>query len=111
MRALNPTLIRAVTPPGRSWSLRVPAGHSERVMAALAPVRPSVVAAAVRTTDVTRVSSGGGVHVVRPRDTVSSIAQRYGVSVNDVMRWNRLDSQDRIRPGDRLRVARSTSDR
>jgi len=111
MRALNPTLIRAVTPPGRSWTLRVPAGHGERVMAALAPRRPSVVAAAVRTPEVTRVSAAGEIHVVRPRDTVSGIAQRYGVSVNDVMRWNRLDSQDRIRPGDRLRVARSTSDR
>jgi len=33
------------------------------------------------------------------------------VSVDDVMRWNRLESQDRIRPGDRLRVARSTTDR
>jgi membrane-bound lytic murein transglycosylase D len=111
MRSLNPTLIRAVTPPGRSWSLRVPAGHSERIMAVLAPVRPSVVAAAVRTTEVTRVSAVGGVHIVRPRDTVSGIAQRYGVSVNDVMRWNRLDSQDRIRPGERLRVSRSTFDR
>jgi len=30
-----------------------------------------------------------------------------------VMRWNRLDSLDRIRPGDRLRVAgvRSAADR
>jgi len=44
---------------------------------------------------------------------VSTIAKRYGVSVGDVMRWNRLDSTDRIRPGDRLRVAgaRPTADR
>jgi membrane-bound lytic murein transglycosylase D len=50
---------------------------------------------------------------VRPRDTISTIAKRYGVSVRDVMRWNRLDHQDRIRPGDRLRVAaiRSAADR
>jgi LysM repeat protein len=65
---------------------------------------------AVRT-EVSRVAGTAEVHVVRPRDTVSSIARRYGVSVDDVMRWNRLDSQDRIRPGDRLRVARSTADR
>jgi LysM repeat protein len=45
------------------------------------------------------------IHVVKPRDTVTSIAKRYGVSVGDVMRWNRLEEQTRIRPGDRLRVA------
>jgi LysM repeat protein len=45
------------------------------------------------------------VHVVRPRDTVSSIAKQYGVAVADVLRWNRLEQQARIRPGDRLRIA------
>jgi LysM repeat protein len=80
------------------------------VVAALAPRRPSVMVGSVRT-EVTRVSGTGDVHVVRPRDTVSGIAHRYGVSVDDVMRWNRLDSQDRIRPGDRLRIARSPADR
>jgi LysM repeat protein len=37
--------------------------------------------------------------------TVSSIAKRYGVSVGDVLRWNKLASGDVIRPGDRLVVA------
>jgi membrane-bound lytic murein transglycosylase D len=109
VRALNPTLVRAVTPPGSSWSLRVPEGERERVAAALSPHRPIMVAA-VRA-EVSRAAATGEIHVVRPRDTVSAIARRYGVSVDDVMRWNRLDSQDRIRPGDRLRVARSTADR
>jgi LysM repeat protein len=49
--------------------------------------------------------SPDSVHVVRPRDTVSSIAKKYGVSVAEVLRWNRLEEQTRIRPGDRLRVA------
>ena len=44
-------------------------------------------------------------HVVRPQDTVSSIAKKYGVSVGDVLRWNRLQEQARIHPGDRLRIA------
>ena len=43
--------------------------------------------------------------MVRPKDTVSSIAKQYGVSVGDVLRWNSLAQQSRIRPGDRLRVA------
>jgi membrane-bound lytic murein transglycosylase D len=110
VHALNPTLIRGVTPPGGPWALRVPEGERDRVEAALAPRRPPVMVASVRS-EVTRVSATGEIHVVRPRDTVSAIARRYGVSVDDVMRWNRLDSQDHIRPGDRLRVARSTVDR
>jgi len=109
-RALNPTLVRGITPPGSSWTLRVPDGERDRVVAALAPRRPSVMVGSVRA-EVTRVSGTGDIHVVRPRDTVSGIAHRYGVSVDDVMRWNRLDSQDRIRPGDRLRIARSPADR
>ena len=110
VRSLNPTLVHGVTPPGGSWTLRVPEGERDRVVAALAPRRPPVMVGSVRT-EVTRVSGSGDVHVVRPRDTVSGIAHRYGVSVDDVMRWNRLDSQDRIRPGDRLRIARSPVDR
>lgn len=110
VRALNPTLVRGVTPPGGSWSLRVPPGERDQMEVALAPRRPPVMVRSVRP-EITRVAATGDVHVVRPRDTVSAIARRYGVSVDDVMRWNRLDSQDRIRPGDRLRIARSTADR
>jgi len=110
VRALNPTLVRGVTPPGAPWTLRIPEGERERVIAALPTHRPPVMVGAVRT-EVSRAAGTADVHVVRPRDTVSSIARRYGVSVDDVMRWNRLDSQDRIRPGDRLRVARSAGDR
>ena len=44
------------------------------------------------------------VHVVQPRDTVSSIAKLYGVSIKDVVRWNNLENGDAIHPGDRLRV-------
>ena len=110
VRALNPTLVRGVTPPGGPWTLRLPAGERERVAAALVPRRAPGMAGS-KHVEVSHAAATGDVHVVRARDTVSGIARRYGVSVDDVMRWNRLDSQDRIRPGDRLRVARSTTDR
>jgi LysM repeat protein len=45
--------------------------------------------------------------VVRPRETVSSIAKQYGMSAGDVMRMNSLQKQDAIRPGDRLRITES----
>ncbi len=112
VRALNPTLVRGVTPPGGPWTLRLPAGERERVAAALVPRRAPGMAGN-KHVEVSHAAATGDVHVVRPRDTVSAIARQYGVSIGDVMRWNRLDSLDRIRPGDRLRVAgvRSAADR
>lgn len=102
LRALNPVLVRGVTPPGTTWDLRVPTGTRDGVLAALAPRRPVTVARGV----VRRPTAASAeIHVVRPRDTVSTIAKRYGVSVSDLLRWNSLGQQDRIRPGDRLRVA------
>lgn len=100
LRALNPTLIRGVTPPGKAWEVRVPSGTRESVMAALTPRKKVVRAASAGH----RSSGSPEVHIVRPRDTVAAIAKRYGVSVGNVVRWNNLESGDSIRPGDRLRV-------
>jgi membrane-bound lytic murein transglycosylase D len=103
LRGLNPTLIRGITPPGKPWEVRVPAGTRESIVAALTPPPPKKKAVQVAATG--RRSSGSAeVHVVRPRDTVASIAKQYGVSVGNVVRWNNLDSGDAIRPGDRLRI-------
>jgi peptidoglycan lytic transglycosylase D len=101
LRTLNPVLIRGVTPPGKKWDVRVPGGSREAVVAALTP-HPKVVAKAV--SQPSRRTAGAGIHVVRARDTVSSIAKLYGVSTSDVVRWNNLENGDAIRPGDRLRV-------
>jgi nucleoid-associated protein YgaU len=107
LRTLNPVLVRAITPPGAAWQLTVPVGASGDVLAALAPPvkRPAVTAG--RRGTGRRIATGDDVHVVQPRDTVSSIAKQYGVSIADVQRWNRLEAQSRIRPGDRLRIAAS----
>jgi membrane-bound lytic murein transglycosylase D len=101
LRDLNPTLIRAVTPPGRTWGVRIPSGTRDSVVAALTPPRKKTVQVA---NTGRRASDSTEVHIVRPRDTVASIAKQYGVSVGNVVRWNNLESGDAIRPGDRLRV-------
>jgi membrane-bound lytic murein transglycosylase D len=106
LRTLNPVLVRAITPPGDPWQLKVPAGTRAEVMTALAPpAKPTPPGKATRGGTLRPAASRGDVHVVQPRDTVGSIARQYGVSVSDVLRWNRLEEQARIRPGDRLRVA------
>jgi membrane-bound lytic murein transglycosylase D len=103
LHSLNPVLIRGITPPGRTWEVRVPGGSREVVTAALTPHRK--VVAPVVAAAPSRRPAGTGVHVVRTRDTVSSIAKLYGVSATDVVRWNNLENGDAIRPGDRLRVS------
>ena len=100
LRSLNPVLIRGISPPDRTWEVRVPTGTRETVMAALAPKTKVAVAAAPPA----RRTPSVGIHVVRARDTVSSIAKLYGVSTGDVVRWNNLENGAAIRPGDRLRV-------
>jgi membrane-bound lytic murein transglycosylase D len=84
LRDLNPVLIRAMTPPGPPYPVIVPEGSVERIEAALAPPR--------------------GIHIVKPNESVSVIAKRYGATVAEVLRWNRLDERSVIRPGDQLRV-------
>jgi membrane-bound lytic murein transglycosylase D len=109
LRSLNPVLVKGVTPPGGSWDLKIPAERREAVMTALAPPPPrATIAQGGRTT---RVAGDPHVHVVRPRETITSIAKRYGVTTGDVLRMNSLDKQDAIRPGDRLRIAATRATR
>jgi membrane-bound lytic murein transglycosylase D len=105
LRTLNPVLVRGITPPGAPWTLRVPIGARAAVATALTPRRASAAVAGHREKVTRTAATRADVHVVRPRETVSAIAKRYGVTVGDVLRWNRLDGHDPIRPGDRLRVA------
>ena len=83
----------------------MPEGASSRVLAAVQ--RPAAGDRQLPGLPGPARASGDGqdVHVVRPRDTVQSIAKRYGVSVGDVLRWNDLAAPGiAIKPGDRLRV-------
>lgn len=46
---------------------------------------------------------------VRKGDSLSSIAKRHGVNINDVVRWN--NDTDNLRPGDQLTLYVKNSDR
>src|SRR6266568_1108476 len=106
LRKLNPVLVRGTTPPGAPYELRVPVGSRDAIRTALAPKpRPAVARVPRRVSSAKRDAVSGEVHVVQPRDTVSSIADQYGVPVRDILRWNGLEKQAVIRPGDRLRIA------
>lgn len=108
LRALNPELRMGQTPPGEGYALKVPVGGADKVRVVLereAAKRSMVATAGTRRGTSVAARVPDGVHVVKPQDTVGGIAKRYGVSVAELRRWNRLTEESRIRPGDRLRVA------
>ncbi len=109
LEQLNPQLRLKQTPPDAAYRLKVPPGSAAVLHAALDRDAGShKVAATVRSADrgkgrVTDAASPA-FHVVRLRDTSWSIAKRYGISVDQLARWNGLDRPALIFPGERLRV-------
>jgi membrane-bound lytic murein transglycosylase D len=49
------------------------------------------------------ISEGRVVHVVRKGETLAAIAQKYGVTVEDIRKWNRLTTKV-VRRGTRLKI-------
>lgn len=87
---LNPELRRMTTPANRQpYALRVPKGSLERFSEALASIPPER-RVRFRT------------HEVRPGDTLSRIARRYGTTVAAVAEANGLRLRSLIRPGQAL---------
>jgi LysM repeat protein len=109
LKQLNPELRLGQAPPSEPYSLKVPPGGADKVRVVLEreAMQRAVAAAPLRGTGAVASASpaAGGVHVVKPQDTVGAIAKRYGVSVANLRRWNQLSEQAKIFPGDRLRVA------
>lgn len=77
IRELNPALIRNVAPAG--YDVRVPAGQSRTVLAAIEAV-PEDKRAAWR------------LHRVSSSDTLASIAKQYSTAANSILAANQLDS-------------------
>jgi membrane-bound lytic murein transglycosylase D len=92
LTALNPALRQRVTP-GESYELKVPPAAAPAFATKLAEL-PNYVPP--KDTYV--------VHRVRSGQTLSTIARRYGSSVNAIVRANNLRSRNRIRVGQRLKI-------
>ena len=89
LRGLNPELRRQWTPPGKLYSLRVPAGSG-----------PSLLQAYARLPDSKK--PGADRYVVRRGDSISSIAAAFGVGILDIAEANGLRNPDLIHPGQSL---------
>jgi len=92
IRELNPELLRDVTPPGvKNYPLRVPAGMGQKLLAALPDMKASKESDWVR-------------HKIKKGETVSSIANKYGVSLYALLEANNLTRHTQIYAGKHLLV-------
>ena len=152
LTALNPSLLRLVTPPGASFDLHLPAGTAtlferriaqiseskrnawryhrvaaeetlasvareyhvpEAELAAANQLRQSdsiqgVEALVVPVPPSAAPSSRMLLYTARRGDTLVTIADRFGVSLNQLRRWNKI-AGIKVEPGRRLHVAEPAS--
>lgn len=94
IETLNPHVLRGITPPGRPYTLRVPAGTRDSFV-----VRYTRIPAQERVTWVT--------HEVRRGETLGVIARRYGVTVEAIRAANRGVSPRRLQIGQVLLIPRA----
>jgi membrane-bound lytic murein transglycosylase D len=79
LEAMNPSLLRGVTPPGESFDLRIPIGSKESFEHDIAMVPPDK-------------RSSWRFHFVQPGDTLASIAAQYHVSKDELAAVNQIDA-------------------
>jgi membrane-bound lytic murein transglycosylase D len=91
IRELNPHILRGITPPGSEYPVRLPAGRGQAVAAAYAAVPPSEKPAVLT-------------HVVRRGETISGIANKYGVSSSGLMSANRVARARSLQVGTTLYI-------
>lgn len=96
IQTLNPAILRGITPPGRRYPVRLPAGKMAAVTTAYRATPPSERPAVLT-------------HVVRRGETVSGIASKYGVSTNLLMSSNRVARARSLQVGTTLYIPVSGS--
>jgi membrane-bound lytic murein transglycosylase D len=74
------------------------------VAAHVASLPVSTTNKAVARTAASGRHAGGATHLIRSGETLYGIALKYGVTLADLLRWNRLSPRAVIQPGSRLRL-------
>jgi len=92
LELLNPEL-RNKSTPDNEYTLRVPPGYGEKLVASLEEIPKYIPPEATYR-----------YHYVRRGETVSVIARRYGTSISAIARANRLGQNYLIRTGQRLKI-------
>lgn len=103
LQGLNPELRQSVLPPG-SYTLRVPTGKAAVLLSKIDEIPVSTPAQARRATSKKSDKTKVAYHRVRRGETLSTIAERYGVPVKNLMRANRLHRRHYIVAGKILKI-------
>jgi LysM repeat protein len=93
-------MLIAANPKLNSRRIRI----GQRVVVPTGGIPSTKVARRMAEPVVAAGTSTGAFHRVRRGETISEIADEYGVTQRELRTWNRLDSRGRIRIGQRIRV-------
>jgi membrane-bound lytic murein transglycosylase D len=97
---VSQTMLAAANPRVNSRRLRI----NQRLVVPTGGVRSTSVARRMADPVVAAGTSTGAFHRVKRGETLSEIADEYGVTQRELRLWNELDRRGRIRAGQRLRV-------
>jgi membrane-bound lytic murein transglycosylase D len=97
---VSQTMLMAANPKLNSRRIRI----GQRVVVPTGGVLATRVARRMAEPVVAAGTSTATYHRVRRGETISEIADEYGVTQRELQSWNGLDSRGRIRIGQRLRV-------
>jgi membrane-bound lytic murein transglycosylase D len=98
--------VEAIRTANRLHSNLLRAGQDLLIPMSTRPITPTVLAAAPKPTPVAQRAPAEQpvIHHVRPGETLSSIARRYGVLVRQLTQWNLIEAEDVLRLGQRLKI-------
>ncbi|HZI75962.1 MAG TPA: LysM peptidoglycan-binding domain-containing protein, partial [Gemmatimonadales bacterium] len=97
---VSQSMLMAANPKLNSRRIRI----GQRVVVPTGGVPSTRVARRMAEPVVAAGTSTAAFHRVRRGETISEIADEYGVTQRELMAWNSLDRWGRIRAGQRLRV-------
>jgi membrane-bound lytic murein transglycosylase D len=100
LRRLNPAFAQGRIAHNAPRELLLPASAHERLRAPQLAANDAPRSLAVAE----EASAAPREYVIRRGDTLGGIAQRLGVSLENLLHWNRLDVRSVIRPGQVLRL-------
>jgi membrane-bound lytic murein transglycosylase D len=104
---VSQTMLVAANPKLKARRMRV----GQRVVVPTGGVPSTRVARRMAEPVVAAGTSTATFHRVRRGETISHIADEYGVTQRELLAWNKLDHRGRIRAGQRLRVVAPDSPR
>jgi membrane-bound lytic murein transglycosylase D len=105
LKRLNTGLKRDVTPPQNPYEILLPLDAAQRFEAALVASPHTTAPTQQVLSQLPETKAPTANYRVRAGDTLWTIARRFKVSHETLMRWNKIDNPRRLRPGQYLKVA------